>query len=1018
MYDGFISYSHAADDLLAPRLQAGLQRFAKPWWKRRAVRIFRDESSLSANPHLWSSITEALDTSDWFVLLLSEDAASSEWVGKEIEHWVTNKDSNRILPVVTDGEFGWNSDGDVTGTSVPPALHGVFAEEPRWVDLRFARDEEQLDLQNPEFSSAVADVASAIRGVAKDELASEEVRQHRRTVRTAWSAGALLLLLAIAAAGFGIQSANNANLAEENAVTAQANADLASAEADRANGLAEQEAAARAEAVTNEGRAQENAALARSQALAAASTSVLESDPELSMLLAIASVTEARGLDSVPGESLRALRKADASNPLRVRIPFEAARLEVTPDGRSILAQSELEYASFDLESGSEIWRTTLASQMDEAIALAISPDGSLIVASGLIEGDPPTGAVVVLSTEDGSVLAEFSEPCPPGWYPYARPFTPDGSIFALGTGDTDCEIDPDQDWVSFRDTGTWEEVGRLSTPGRGFEGVSFSADGTRLLVDSDADAFEVLAYPSLELIRRFEGYGPIVGAVTMSPNGKRVAFLAGAGIPLVRIHDVESGEFLGFAEGHGLFVANTGSPFGPQSESLLVLSRDGTVLVDSANGRLLSRLGSNETAFQAAFSPDGRSVVTSERGDLLIWSLAGSTSQVPLAAESLPASHINPNRLLDGPTAAVHSFLGTLGVDDILALLVIDETTGNVVDSVPTANAAQLPDGRFVIAEQEAAGQIEEGALEGLPELRLGGLSIWDPLSDTRTPLTECEILRSDIAPFADEPTRRCSDGEPFFGIHDWAEAWLTVSPDGSMVAASSDVLEGRRCLEESRREIRVWNVETAAELSRFEIDGCSDLVTLGPDWLVVADGNEGGAVLSLDGTVLSELDQSLAWYLAHVTPDGRYLVTAGFQGDLAVLDTEDWSVMTHWDGHPAFIRGLALSPDGDRFATAGEDGSIRIWDLAWLAAGLAEGQRPMLLDEIPVGFASDIRWLEGNRLGYVLRRPGAWATVSLDPDELVQSATARLTRSFSTTECQNFVIDPCPTLEDLQEG
>ena len=41
VYDGFISYSHAADDLLAPRLQAGLQRFAKPWWKRRALRIFR-----------------------------------------------------------------------------------------------------------------------------------------------------------------------------------------------------------------------------------------------------------------------------------------------------------------------------------------------------------------------------------------------------------------------------------------------------------------------------------------------------------------------------------------------------------------------------------------------------------------------------------------------------------------------------------------------------------------------------------------------------------------------------------------------------------------------------------------------------------------------------------------------------------------------------------------------------------------------------------------------------------------
>lgn len=69
VYDAFISYSHAADDLLAPRLQSGLQRFAKPWWKRRALRVFRDESSLSANPHLWSSITDALDQSGWFVLL-------------------------------------------------------------------------------------------------------------------------------------------------------------------------------------------------------------------------------------------------------------------------------------------------------------------------------------------------------------------------------------------------------------------------------------------------------------------------------------------------------------------------------------------------------------------------------------------------------------------------------------------------------------------------------------------------------------------------------------------------------------------------------------------------------------------------------------------------------------------------------------------------------------------------------------------------------------------------------------
>ncbi|HSM01716.1 MAG TPA: toll/interleukin-1 receptor domain-containing protein, partial [Acidimicrobiia bacterium] len=179
-YDGFISYSHAADDLLAPRLQAGLQRFAKPWWKRRALRVFRDESSLSANPHLWGSITEALDGSEWFVVLLSPDAARSERVNQEITYWVEHKDPSRVIPVLTAGEFGW-SEGDVVGDAVPDALRGVLAEEPRWVDLRFARSEEQLDLQDPRFADAVADIASAIRGIPKDELASEEVRQHRRT---------------------------------------------------------------------------------------------------------------------------------------------------------------------------------------------------------------------------------------------------------------------------------------------------------------------------------------------------------------------------------------------------------------------------------------------------------------------------------------------------------------------------------------------------------------------------------------------------------------------------------------------------------------------------------------------------------------------------------------------------------------------------------------------------------------------------------------------------------------------
>ena len=83
-FDAFISYSHAADGELAPALQRGLQQLAKPWTRRQALRIFRDDTGLSVNPALWQSITNALDESEYFVLLASPGAAQSEWVNREI----------------------------------------------------------------------------------------------------------------------------------------------------------------------------------------------------------------------------------------------------------------------------------------------------------------------------------------------------------------------------------------------------------------------------------------------------------------------------------------------------------------------------------------------------------------------------------------------------------------------------------------------------------------------------------------------------------------------------------------------------------------------------------------------------------------------------------------------------------------------------------------------------------------------------------------------------------------------
>jgi hypothetical protein len=79
-YDAFISYSHRLDAVIAARLQAELQRFAKPWYQVRALRVFRDQTSLAASPQLWATIQQAMGNSRWLILIASPESAQSPWL--------------------------------------------------------------------------------------------------------------------------------------------------------------------------------------------------------------------------------------------------------------------------------------------------------------------------------------------------------------------------------------------------------------------------------------------------------------------------------------------------------------------------------------------------------------------------------------------------------------------------------------------------------------------------------------------------------------------------------------------------------------------------------------------------------------------------------------------------------------------------------------------------------------------------------------------------------------------------
>jgi tetratricopeptide (TPR) repeat protein len=201
-YDAFISYSHSADGKLAPALQAALHRFAKPWWKLRAVSVFRDGTSLAAAHDLSEAIKTALAESRFFIFLAFPGAAQSKWCQREIDFWVAERPPETLLIVLTGGTIRWDEDArdfDWRATdALPRSLAGAFKAEPLWLDLSWAKSGEQISSADPRFQQGVAMLAARLHGKSLDEIAGEDVLQHRRTRRITRAAAATLAALTIA----------------------------------------------------------------------------------------------------------------------------------------------------------------------------------------------------------------------------------------------------------------------------------------------------------------------------------------------------------------------------------------------------------------------------------------------------------------------------------------------------------------------------------------------------------------------------------------------------------------------------------------------------------------------------------------------------------------------------------------------------------------------------------------------------------------------------------------------------
>ena len=1013
VYDGFISYSHAADDLLAPRLQAGLQRFAKPWWKRRALRIFRDESSLSANPHLWSSITDALDNSGWFVLLLSPDAAQSEWVNNEVEYWLEHKDPDRIIPALTDGDFAWQN-GDVVSDAAPPALQGAFADEPRWVDLRFARSEEQLDLKNPAFSAAVADIASPIRGVPKDELLSEEVRQYRRTVRTAWAAGIVVLLLGLASVVAATVAVGQSNEAQ--------------AQRDEAERLASAEADARAEAETNEQRAEEQATLAeqqtaiaqenervaRAEALAASATAQLELDPELSVLLA----GEALELNASPA-AVNAMHTAlqEHRTIFQATVPDTSANLTavggLSPDGTLLaLAMTYTDTLDvWDVDSGDRLWQLSTTDDPLRVINAGFTTDGAQLVVlliGDLFENPEPT-ELRVFDARTGEPAAVISAPDCTGSKYFPGVETPfyDLSQPMVWVQDLDCEffVTPESELGLFDPaTESFAPVLPIKAFGLTVIGTPTRDAAGRLIAVDDAEGLDgrVVDAATGEIVYEYGG-----GMATLSADGTRLLARSDGENPPIELWDIESDQLLWRAG-----VAGDVAPFFTRawfsSDETLVYGTgwDGSAYVlDAETGFALLRLrGHTGIPREVVMSADNQRLATfSADGNARVWDIGSELLSEGVAY----ATHDQARSLFPGGVDVAGGRIAFwAGGPDAEGTgqwetIVVDAATGDTELTLAGGSAALSPDGTLLAYRTHEP--------SSSPDAPAGTWSVGDVRVidiDTGQLITEldaaCNGYHDGIQTI---PADGCQGREDH---PEFTRKWtLKFSPDGSLLS----MVDG------ADSALTVWDVATGDVVISERIPGVkAERVDFSPDGTIALalyaplGGDVTLQIHELGPLTKTErqMDGSVGALL--FTPDQSVIIGGDFGGGLSYFEGSDLSLIERVEAHQGQMNDLDISPSGTLVATTGDDG-VRVWRV---------GDHSLHSD---LGFDGEniqfVRFLDDTRLLVVPSVASSAIVVVLDPLELANAGLAKVTRAFTETECLTYDIDPCPTtLEALRGG
>jgi WD40 repeat protein len=897
----------------------------------------------------------------------------------------------------------------------------------RWVAA--GRSEEDL------YRGARLDMALAMGGrgglTSQDEafveagrlLRDRERSEARRRARRLRALAGVATVLAVVAAAVGVV----ALLQRDDAQQARASAESSASDARDAAALADEQRAAaeeQAERATGEARRADAAArAARVQELAASAVGVLDEDPSLAKLLAVASA-----MTQDPGPATTAvLHRTWAADRVTARpaptYDLPVRSIDVDPLGTRIAvagaspgngAGKVLDVVDLATET------TTWTFSVDEASEWVIEPrftrtDGGHLAAGvfwdpyhehrfpqlareGMIEEPPVDRLGVHVWDAATGELVEHHDVGRCGGYPTAISAThvlvrtlhgsPD-AIARCDWGDTNATLGAE---LLDRRTGERRMLSESSRTHR--RGAAMSRDGTTVAYDDrNRDVVEVVDIATGEVRLRLspapaKGYG----VRTLNHDGSLLLY----GDDPIEVWDVATARRIATFDGHG-----GGSGF------VTFVPDTGTVLSTGADGALHeweARTGKEVRAHPGI--PDGPLGATTT-GHVATTGYSGSNRTPPMLIDLGPRGELGAVETCAGAVATdalevageVAVFPLTCDGDQSATTYVVDVQAQRVLYKLADHQGAAIavsPDRtRFVRQEGEGTNHgrlVVRDLRTGAEIVAFQGLCTWDPESEL---------------PAGQQPGCAAYPEAPF-GL---ATQRLTWSPDGTMVAAVAGVDDGADA-------VVVWDAHTGAVL-HTELpapNGVAD-AKFTPDsaFLAMTPDHQESRIISTD-----------TWQLQSTTIGGTDVFIVGFSPDgskalvalqlmahtgaeLAWFDSASGRLeLVRGDLHEGSMRSVALTDDGALVATASTDGVVRVWDAPTLE----------LIDEFRVatGSVEALAFVDDNHLA-IAPPGGDLVIVTTDADELLELVRGSLTRGFTTAECTRFGFgDECPTLAELR--